>query len=792
MKKILFLVVLLFIKQINAQVCFTPYGNFNTIGSPEHLITADFNKDGKADLAVSGGSNVSILSGAGTGSFTPTANYAVGNGAYFVCTADFNGDANLDLATSNVSANNVSVLLGSGTGTFSAAVNFGVAGTSPYSVCSADFNGDGKADLATCNSGSNNVSILLGDGLGSFSTASTFTTGNSPYGICSGDFNNDGKTDLATANNTGANVSVLLGNGSGSFGAAANFSNGGGNTRSIISQDFNGDGFTDLYVANSGSNNVTLFSGNGSGSFTPGPNIPTGATFPRSIASADFDGNGVPDITTADYGSVSSPPYYVTVLMNGSGGPTIGLGGSSNGPHGVCTADFNGDGRADIATANEASNNVTILLNNLPAITISGATSLCSAGNINTILTASGATTYTWSANAGSVTTVSVSLTPSVTTTYTVSGNNSGCGVTPTRTVTVTVNTPPALTVSVSANPICFGASSTLSASGASTYTWSGGIANGVAFTPTTTTNYTVTGTSSAGCSVTASTTITVNPLPTLTVSATASTVCFGTQVTLTASGANTYTWTGGITNGLAFTPSTSVTYSVSATDVNGCTGSATKAITVNPLPTVLANSTATVICLGSPVTLTGSGTSTSYTWTGGVTNGVAFPAVNQTYTVTGTDGNNCTNTATVSISAPPLPNPFICMLTADSLAINNIIYWDKTFYTTADSFIVYRYDAFSTTYFKIGTVSKDSGHFTDTKRNIGGPNGGDPAYGSWQYKLAVKDTCGNISAKSPYHQSVFVQENFQNFNWNAYVIEAGQANPVTGYSLQKKSNWHK
>ena len=238
----------------------------------------------------------------------------------------------------------------------------------------------------------------------------------------------------------------------------------------------------------------------------------------------------------------------------------------------------------------------------------------------------------------------------------------------------------------------------------------------------------------------------------------------------------------------------TTGTVSVSNTSACGTGPSSTMMVTLNTLPNVTANASQNPVCLGSNIILNGGGAIT-YTWTSGVINGTAFPAVNQTYTVTGTDANGCVNSATLAISAPPLPLPDICMVTTDTFFVNNIIYWDKTLYASADSFLVYRYSVGSGTYLKLGAVYKDSSQFTDTKRNIGGPNGGDPNITSWRYKLAVKDTCGSISPLSPYHETVNIQQNNQNLSWNTYVIENPQTNPVTGYQVLRDSmgigDWH-
>ncbi|MCD6068439.1 MAG: hypothetical protein K0S33_3265 [Bacteroidetes bacterium] len=133
---------------------------------------------------------------------------------------------------------------------------------------------------------------------------------------------------------------------------------------------------------------------------------------------------------------------------------------------------------------------------------------------------------------------------------------------------------------------------------------------------------------------------------------------------------------------------------------------------------------------------------------------------------------------------------PDICLVTVDSLANNNVIYFDKSIYPSADTFIIYRYDALTTNYLKIGAVpASDTNTFlVDTARTTGGPNGGDPQYSSYRYKMAIRDLCGTVGTKGLYHESIFIQQNFQNFSWNAYAIE-GQSSPASGYQFQRDNN---
>ncbi|MEI6488537.1 MAG: T9SS type A sorting domain-containing protein [Bacteroidota bacterium] len=291
-----------------------------------------------------------------------------------------------------------------------------------------------------------------------------------------------------------------------------------------------------------------------------------------------------------------------------------------------------------------------------PVTTVtSSANSVCNGGSVT--LTASGADLYCFHDMFGYNFNSNIAIvSPTTATTYTVIGTNS-IGCSSTATITITVNGLP--TVTASASPLstfCIGNSVTLTASGnATSYTWSGGVTDGVPFTPSATETYTVTGTNANGCSNTASVTVTVNN-PQVTANASSSTVCIGTSVTLTGVGATSYSWTGGVTDGIAFTPSATETYTVTGTDGIGCSNTASITITVNN-PPVTANATALNICPGMPVTLGGGGATTFY-WTGGVTDGVPFtPSATETYTVTGTDGIGCSNTAsiTITINNPPV-----------------------------------------------------------------------------------------------------------------------------------------
>ena len=282
-------------------------------------------------------------------------------------------------------------------------------------------------------------------------------------------------------------------------------------------------------------------------------------------------------------------------------------------------------------------------------------TTICSGTSVVASLT--GAASYTWlPSGSGSTSTLS----PTSTTIYTVTGSNGSC-VGASKTFTINVNTSPTVAVTASSSSICAGQSTTLTASGAATYTWlpGGQTTTVVAVTPTANTTYTVTG-SNGTCSSSKTITVNVSTTPTVVTSITNTTICNGTSVAVSLTGAASYTWLpsgSGATSTLS--PSSTTAYTV--TGRNGvCTGaSKTFTINVTPSPTVTSVASPTLICTGQTASLTASG-ATNYTWSPSATlssaNGsvvVANPTTTTVYTVTGSNGTcNGNNSITLTVSA--------------------------------------------------------------------------------------------------------------------------------------------
>jgi len=388
---------------------------------------------------------------------------------------------------------------------------------------------------------------------------------------------------------------------------------------------------------------------------------------------------------------------------------------------------------------------VTVTVNPLPNVNITGNNSFCQGDNVS--LTATGASSYAWNNSSSNA-----SITVNNAGTYTVTGTDAnGCSSTATKTVSVnpiyniplthsmcegesynfygqnitaagtythtlqTVNgcdSVLTLVVTLEALPptaitgnttICEGETATLTANGGVSYSWSNGSTNN-SISVSQSGVYTVTATNAEGCSAPANVTVTVNPLPSVNISGNSS-FCQGDNVTLTATGANTYVWSNTSTNA-AITVSNAGTYTVTGMDANGCSNNTTKTVSMNPTynvalahsmcegesynfygqnitaagtythtlqtvngcdsvltlvvtlkalpPTVITGNT--TICEGETVTLTANG-GVSYLWNNGSTNNNISVSQSGVYTVTTTNAEGCSATADVTVTVNPLPN---------------------------------------------------------------------------------------------------------------------------------------
>jgi plastocyanin len=303
---------------------------------------------------------------------------------------------------------------------------------------------------------------------------------------------------------------------------------------------------------------------------------------------------------------------------------------------------------------------VNIIVNLLPTVNAGLDQAVCE-GDLVTV-SGAGASSYTWDNGVSDA----VAFSSTSTTTYTVTGTDAN-GCENTDEVIVNVNALPLVDAGAD-QAVCDGDQATLSGSVATSYTWDNGVSDAVAFTPLSTATYTVTGTDGNGCVNSDQVLVTVNTLPAVSGGLDVS-ICVGDSVVLNGSGAVSYTWDNGITDGVHFIPLAANTYTVTGTDGNGCENSDQVAITINSLPLVDAGADQTV-CAGDSVTVSGSGAN-SYSWDNGVNDGVAFNATTTaTFTLTGTDVNGCENTDDIIVTVTPSPN-VVAAAAVDTACVN-------------------------------------------------------------------------------------------------------------------------
>ena len=331
--------------------------------TPQGVAAADFALSGYQSLVVtdSTNKNMKVFLGTGPNTFGPATTIPTCIDPTAVLAKDLDGDGYPDIAVLCTSGNVGELFLNDGTGHFgSPYLTEGI--TDPVAMVAGDFTGNGTNGVAVI-SGTGGVTAYLNIA-GSVVTETTPLSG-TLTGIVAGDFNHDGKLDIAVSDSANNNVHVLAGNGDGTFTLIGSYSTGTGSKPSgIVAADFNHDGNLDVATSNAGTNTATILLGSATGALTLQAAQATG-TNPIAIATADVNSDGYPDVVAFD--SPTGSTGQVDVLL-GNGDGTLQAAQSTSEAFKPGTlaavADFNRDGKPDIALAQQNTNQASVLLNN--------------------------------------------------------------------------------------------------------------------------------------------------------------------------------------------------------------------------------------------------------------------------------------------------------------------------------------------------------------------------------------------------------------------------------------------
>jgi hypothetical protein len=345
-----------------------PGSPFPSGGALTDVAVGDFNNDGREDLAMTEqiGGIVTVALGRGDGSFEAAGGTPpmISDFPESIVVADFNADGKEDLAIGgSTSPHKLAILLGAGDGTFSTSLQS--APDDPLGLAIGDFGSSGQPmDIASANSGPT-TSVRLGAGNGTFTqpAGSPYEAATDPLVVAVGDFNSDAHEDIVTASDGG--LTILLGAGDGTFTKAPAFKPDSGllHTSNVKVGDLNSDGNDDLVATGRDSSNnrrVSVLFGAGNSTFTKAPGTPFEfGSSPRKLTVGDFNSDGHEDLgVTDDTGGVG------VALGKGDGSFESAPGSphsAGNAPQALAAGDFDSDGNQDLAIAN-GSGGVTVLL----------------------------------------------------------------------------------------------------------------------------------------------------------------------------------------------------------------------------------------------------------------------------------------------------------------------------------------------------------------------------------------------------------------------------------------------
>lgn len=349
-------------------------------------------------------------------------------------------------------------------------------------------------------------------------------------------------------------------------------------------------------------------------------------------------------------------PVFIGYYNNRStsvSGPDLGAEGMI-----YISAEASPNGNSLVILANEVSSTLSIYQLNsclevANAANINGQNAICAGDTALLSITGSSSNTIQWFYNNQPI---------NGQTTNTLNAQNAGeyqlfvsntayaCSDT-TEAFDLAVNQLPSVQGISSDADVCFGDTVVLNGQGAETYSWTNGVTDQVAFTPSQTAYYVVVGTDTNNCSSADTLTVFVNTLPVVQANVNQNEICNGESVIFSGTGAQTYAWNNGILNGLSVLVSATDTFTVIGTDVNGCVSTDTVSVVVNEVPVISLGNDTTVCANQLPLTLNGPAGYTAYTWNTNETTSAIDVNQGGSFELTVADANGCLGSSTIDVT---------------------------------------------------------------------------------------------------------------------------------------------
>ncbi len=340
---------------------FYPFTVLSTGQGPAHLLAADLNQDGEADLVSTNAkdSSLTIFFGQGDGTFQPPQNVRVAAEPTHGAAGDLNHDGIPDLVVNSRGQHRFLTLLGNEGGSFQKPVSH-PTGRVPLAIILGDYNQDSHLDVAVTLTFVK-LELYLGRGDGTFKKGETYLTGSRAFSGVAGDFNQDEHLDIALASSSpqASSIRVFWGYGDGTFTKPLRLAPG-SHPLVLAKEDMNRDGIPDLLCATGHNDNMLLIHSNGNGTFQK-PISFSGGGGPMALVTGHFNGDDLLDVAVAN----SRSSNFSLVIRRPNGGfryPTRDYVVDGGTPLAIAKADFNQDGLEDLAVSSNYKNTVEIYL----------------------------------------------------------------------------------------------------------------------------------------------------------------------------------------------------------------------------------------------------------------------------------------------------------------------------------------------------------------------------------------------------------------------------------------------